>query len=212
MARPSTWKNAFSLFQLWKFWATLFGGRFNPPRLGTPLQSILPLPSGHQTTAMFSRHDIFLPLFSPQLRPRFAVFNRSPEGWDKNTGEDRGRIGGFSKHKAPLGRGGTLQHPAPIADASNSHLRGFMQQKSGDYWHCGFFFKKLTDTESRYSTFDQELLAVYLSIRHFCQFFEGHPFQLWTDQTPLVTALFEVTAPILPSQQCLLALISELNV
>ncbi len=52
-----------------------------------------------------------------------------------------------------------------------------------------FFPRKLSDTESRYSTFDQELLAAYASIRHFWYFCERHLFQLWTDHKPLVTSL-----------------------
>jgi hypothetical protein len=40
----------------------------------------------------------------------------------------------------------------------------------------GFFFKKLSETESRYSTVDRELLEAYFNIRHFCHFCEGHPF------------------------------------
>jgi hypothetical protein len=112
-----------------------------------------------------------------------------------------------------------LQHPAPKAelslatDASDTHIRGFMQQKSGD--HCqplGFFSRKLTDTESRYSTFDCELLAAQAKIKHFHHFCEGRAFQLWTDHKPLVTAISRVSAPISPRQQCHLAFISEFNV
>jgi hypothetical protein len=69
-----------------------------------------------------------------------------------------------------------LQHPAPNAelslatDASNTHIGGVMQQKSGDHWRpLGFFSRKLTDTESHYSTFDRELLAAHAAIKHgFC--------------------------------------------
>ncbi len=43
-----------------------------------------------------------------------------------------------------------------------------MQQKSGDHWRpLGFFSRKLTDTESRYSTFDRELLAAHAAIKNF---------------------------------------------
>jgi hypothetical protein len=64
-----------------------------------------------------------------------------------------------------------LQHPAPNAelslatDASDTHIGGVMQQKSGDHWrHLGFFSRKLTDTESCYSTFDHKLLAAQAAI------------------------------------------------
>ena len=51
-----------------------------------------------------------------------------------------------------------------------------------------FFSRKLTPTETRYSTFDRELLAVYLAIRHFL---EGtcRSFHVLTDHKPLKFAL-----------------------
>jgi hypothetical protein len=97
------------------------------------------------------------------------------------------------------------QHPSPqdelslATDASDSHIRGVMQQKSSDYWRpLGFFSRKLTDTEYRYSSFDRVLLAADAAIQHFRYFCKGHQFQLWTDHKPLVTALSRVTAPISP--------------
>jgi hypothetical protein len=59
-----------------------------------------------------------------------------------------------------------FQNPSPQAelslatDASSPHIGGAMQQKSGDHWRpLGFFSRKLSDRESRYSTFDREGLA-----------------------------------------------------
>ncbi len=75
-----------------------------------------------------------------------------------------------------------------------------------------FFSRKLTDTESRYSTFDRELLAAHAAIKHFRHFCEGRAFQLWTDHKPLFTAISCVSAPISPRQQRHLAFISEFNV
>jgi len=43
--------------------------------------------------------------------------------------------------------------------------------------------------ETRYSTFDRELLAVYLAIKHFHHFLEGRQFYVLTDHKPLVHAL-----------------------
>jgi hypothetical protein len=88
-----------------------------------------------------------------------------------------------------------------------------MQQKSGDHWRpLGFFSRKLTDTESRYSTFDRELLAARAAIKHFCHFCEGRAFQIWTDHKPLDTAISRVSALISPRQQRHLAFITEFNV
>jgi hypothetical protein len=64
-----------------------------------------------------------------------------------------------------------LQHPSPNAelslatDAFDTHIGGVMQQKSGDCWRpLVFFSRKLTDTKSRYPTFDHELLAAFAAI------------------------------------------------
>jgi hypothetical protein len=104
-----------------------------------------------------------------------------------------------------------LQHPSPTAelslatDASNTHIGGGMQQKSGNHWRpLGFFSRKLTDTESRYSTFDRELLAAQVAIKHFRHFCEGRQFQLWT-------ALMRISVPISPRQQRQLVFISKFN-
>ncbi len=52
-----------------------------------------------------------------------------------------------------------------------------MQQKFKDHWQpLGFFSRKLTDTESHYSTFDRELLAAQAAIKHFRHFCEGQLF------------------------------------
>ncbi len=74
-----------------------------------------------------------------------------------------------------------------------------MQHKSGDHWQSlSFFSRKLTDTESHYSTFDCELLAAHAAIKHFRHFCEGRAFQLWTDHKPLVTAFLVFQPPFHP--------------
>jgi hypothetical protein len=127
--------------------------------------------------------------------------------------------GAFQDAKRLLAAAVPLQHPAPNAelslatDASDTHNRGVMQQKSGDHWWAlGFFSRKLTDTESSYSTFDRKLFAAHAAIKHFRHFCEGRAFQLRTDHKPLVTAISRVSALISPRQQRHLAFISEFNV
>jgi hypothetical protein len=64
----------------------------------------------------------------------------------------------FQNAKRLLAAAVPLQHPAPNAelslatDASDTHIRGVMQQKSGDLW------------------FDRELLAAHAAIKHFRHF------------------------------------------
>jgi hypothetical protein len=111
----------------------------------------------------------------------------------------------FQQDKRLLAATVPLQHPAPnaelslVTDASDTQIGGVMQQKSKDHWQpLGFFSRKLTDTESRYSTFDCELLAAQEAIKHFHHFCEGRLFQLWTEHKPLVTALSRISTSIFP--------------
>jgi hypothetical protein len=84
------------------------------------------------------------------------------------------------------------QHPSPqdelslATEASNSHIRGVMQQKSNDYWRpLGFFSRKLSDTEYRYSPFDRLLLAADAAIQHFSLFLQRSSVPaLYRPQTP----------------------------
>jgi hypothetical protein len=93
----------------------------------------------------------------------------------------------------PFGLSNAAQMFQRMMDCTDDNL----EQKSSDYWRpLGFFSRKLSDIEYRYSSFDRVLLAADAAIQHFCYFCKGHPFQLWTDHKPLVTALSRVMAPI----------------
>ena len=69
----------------------------------------------------------------------------------------------------------TLQaHPrsdVPIAVTSNASDNGigavFEQFVEGAWQPMSFFSKQLREPERKYSTFDRELLALFLTIRHF---------------------------------------------
>ena len=56
-----------------------------------------------------------------------------------------------------------------------------------------FFSHALTKAEQKYSTFDRELLAVFLAIKNFRHFLEGRKFIIFTDHKPLVHALSSST-------------------
>lgn len=53
-----------------------------------------------------------------------------------------------------------------------------------------FFSKKLDDTQKRYSTFDRELLAIFLAVKHFRHFIEGRECTIFTDHRPNTRAIF----------------------
>ena len=49
-----------------------------------------------------------------------------------------------------------------------------------------FFSRKLNNAEKRYSTFDRELLAIYLAVKKFRHYLEGSSFKILTDHKPLL--------------------------
>src|SRR5215470_8795448 len=84
-------------------------------------------------------------------------------------------------------------HDAPTrltTDASCTAVGGILQQKQNNVWlPLAFFSKKLQPAETRYSTFSRELLAMYLSIKHFRYFLQGRDFSIYTDHKPLTHAI-----------------------
>ena len=70
-----------------------------------------------------------------------------------------------------------------VTDASDTAVGAVLQQHINGAWHpISFFSKKMKPAETRYSTFDRELLAIYLAIK-------GHYFHILTDHKPLTHAL-----------------------
>ena len=64
-----------------------------------------------------------------------------------------------------------------------------LQQYTKGRWRpLAFFSKALKPAETRYSTYDRELLAIYLAIKHYQYFLEGRDFHVLTDHKPLVYA------------------------
>ena len=61
-----------------------------------------------------------------------------------------------------------------------------LQQFVNDQWEpISYFSKALNIAETRYSTFDHELLAVYLAIKHFRHYVKGREFHILTDHKQL---------------------------
>ena len=49
-----------------------------------------------------------------------------------------------------------------------------------------FFSKKLQKSETRYSTYDRELLGIYLAVKHFKYHLEWRDFYINTDHKPII--------------------------
>ncbi|KAG7311665.1 hypothetical protein JYU34_002718 [Plutella xylostella] len=105
-------------------------------------------------------------------------------------------IAAFEQCKLSLQQAVTLAHPhgseGPLAlmcDASGKCVGSVLQQKVNNEWKpLGYFSKKLSEAQQNYSTYDRELLAIYLAIIHFRNMIEGQQLTIFTDHKPLIYA------------------------
>ncbi len=169
------------------------------------------LPSLQRFLGMLNFYRRFLPGIAHVLRPLTDACSRQqPFQWSPSMNSS------FQTAKSLLASAVPLHHPIPSAtlslatDASDSHVGAVLQQRARGSWQpLAFFSHKLSPTETRYSTFDRELLAAYLAVRHFRFFLEGRFFTLFTDHKPLVTAISKAGTPFSSRQQRHLSFLSE---
>ena len=136
----------------------------------------------------------FIPHGAELLHPLHALLNSKSKSQELSWNEDT--TVAFLATKEALANVTLLVYPKPDAptcvmtDASDIAVGAVLQQYVNGTWHpISFFSKKMKPAETRYSTFDRELLAVYLAIRHFRHFLEGRQFHVLTDHKPLTFAL-----------------------
>lgn len=105
-------------------------------------------------------------------------------------------IDAYNKCKQLIQDAVMLAHPdssAPlvlITDASNTCVGGALHQRTnGQLQPLAFFSKKLTSAQIKYSTYDRELLAIYLAIKHFRYLIEARELTVLSDHKPLSFAL-----------------------
>ena len=139
------------------------------------------------------RIDQFLQAFARILQPlNILAATTKKEEWTWN----EQAAAAFQAAKTALAEATLLCHPVPDAptsimtDASDIAVGAVLQQfHQGNWRPIAYFSKQLKPNEKKYSTFDRELLAVYLSIKHFRHFVEGRAFHVKTDHKPLTSAL-----------------------
>ena len=102
----------------------------------------------------------------------------------------------FENAKQLLANATLLRHPDPsksiclYTDASDFAIGATLSQEDdGSFSPLAFFSRKLAEVETKYAKFDRELLAVYLSIKHFRHMLEGRVFPVITDHKPLTKAM-----------------------
>lgn len=86
-----------------------------------------------------------------------------------------------------------------------------LQQQEGSVWKpLGYFSKRLSEAQRKYSSYDRELLAIYLAIAHFRYMVEGRDFVVYTDHTPLTFVFSKLgSAKELPRRTRQIRFISE---
>ncbi|GFV34264.1 retrovirus-related Pol polyprotein from transposon 17.6 [Trichonephila clavipes] len=78
---------------------------------------------------------------------------------------------------------------ALMTDASDFGIDASLNKITSDGFKLlGFFSKKLTPAQTKYSAFDRELLAAYSATTYFRHMIEGHVLIFYTDHKPLTFA------------------------
>ena len=163
---------------------------------------------------MLNFYHRFIPNAAAILRPLYAMLSNKSKllSWSDDT------TYAFESSKAALADSVTLHFPvsgAPIsltADASDTAVGAVLEQFLNGAWQpLAFFSKQLRPPELKYSTFDRELLALFLAVRHFRYFLEGRIFTLYTDHKPLTFAFARTSDPWTDRQQRQLAYLSEFS-
>ena len=129
------------------------------------------------------------------MQPLHALFTSSKTKSQILTWNDDA-LAAFNATKRALANASLLSYPkadAPtclMTDATDTVVGAVLQQYVNGTWcPISFFSRKMTPAETHYTTFDRELLAVYLAIQHFRHFLEGRYFHVLTNHKPLTFAL-----------------------
>ena len=169
----------------------------------------------HEFLSLVNFYHRFIPHGAELLQPLHALLT-SVKDSKRNIQWNNNAMTAFTTVKESLAQAALLFHPKLdaatniITDASDVAVGAVLQQYINEQWHpIAIFSKKLTPAETRYSTFDRELLAIYLAIKHFRHFIEGRQFHVITDHKPLTFALFTKSSKLTPRQICHLDLISQ---
>ena len=71
------------------------------------------------------------------------------------------------------------------SDASGTAVGAVLEQQHGNVWQTfEYFSKRLSDTESRYSENELEMLGCILAMEHWHPYVVGRAFDVLTDHAP----------------------------
>jgi hypothetical protein len=124
----------------------------------------------------------------------------------------------FKQSKEELANAVTLFYPKDNAslslhtDASDTSVGAVVNQLiNNELQPLGFYSKKLTIAQQKYSAYDRELTAIYQSIIHFKFLLEGRKFIIFTDHKPLIFAFKQTPEKASPRQLRHLDLIGQFS-
>lgn len=127
--------------------------------------------------------------------------DRTPLIWTPDTEQ------AFDSCKHELANVALLAHPSATAelalfvDASDTAVGAALHQViDNEFQPLGFYSKKLTDAQRKYSTYDRELTAMSQGVRHFRYMLEGRKCFIVTDHLPLTFAFQQKMEKAAPRQ------------
>ena len=118
-------------------------------------------------------------------------------------------LNSFEKCKNKLTSSALLAYPIMhgklhlVCDASEKAIGSCLNQfdpETQTWRPLAYYSKALSSSQRRYSTYDRELLALFLSVRHFCDLLLGRDVTLVTDHKPLTFAMEKVSPTMSPRQ------------
>ena len=156
---------------------------------------------------MINYYNRFIPNCSAHLQPLYSMLKPAKKGQSIKLSWTQEAEEAFLNSKKLLINGSTLSFPVPDAetsistDASNIGTGAVLQQFiDGGCKPIAFISQKFNNAESKYRTFDRELLAIYKSIKRFRYFIEGRTFHVYTDHKPLTTTFSNNKSSYSPRQ------------
>ena len=106
---------------------------------------------------------------------------------------DEAATSAYEQSKKKLFSPVRLAHPSPgrklslTTNASDVAIGAVLAQEDGR--PLGFFSRKLSAAQQKYSAFDKELLGIKEAIQHFRHMVEGRKFTVFTDHKPLTLVM-----------------------
>ncbi|KAL0832341.1 hypothetical protein ABMA28_001774 [Loxostege sticticalis] len=164
---------------------------------------------------MLNFYRRFLPRAAEIQAPLHALLTGSLKGSHPIdlTGE---ALKAFEASKESLANAALLAHPdcsatlALVTDASDKAIGAVLQQLKDDVWQpLAFFSRKLSPSQTKYSPYDRELLAIYEAVKHFRHMLEARHFIVYTDHKPISFAFHERKKNCSPRQYRHLDFISQ---